>query len=775
VNASQAPCWRIRVSGLVQGVGFRPFVWRLASELGIEGTVCNTPAGVEIEIAAEQAVCETFIARLKRELPPLSRIDSVTLQLAKQRSFAGFAIVASAGGAVATGIVPDAAICPACRREIRDPTDRRFGYPFANCTHCGPRLSIIEAIPYDRRSTAMRHFPMCTACQAEYENPADRRFHAEPIACAECGPKVWLEDRAGVIDTGDDDAIAATARLLQEGRIVAIKGIGGFHIACRATDRDAVRRLRRLKRRDAKPFALMATDIGAIEYHCLVSAAEAELLTSSTAPVVLLKMHEKTPIAAEVAPGQNRLGFMLPYSPLHVLLFDRIGDVPLVMTSANTSGEPQTIANDEARAELFEIVDAILFHDRDIVNRVDDGVCRIDATGTTVLRRARGQAPAPLALPRGVADTSPVLAMGGDLKGAFTFAGRGQATLSQHLGDLDEIRTLGEFERTIGLYRQIFGLAPDIVAVDAHPAYRSAALGRRIAEETGARLVAVQHHHAHLAACLAENAVAADAGPSLGIILDGLGWGDDETIWGGEFLLGGYGGFERMAWFEPVALPGGDAASREPWRNLVAHLGKAFGTSRWQETLDGARAADLLASKPVETVERMIAREVNSPFSSSAGRLFDAVSAALDVCFARQEYEGQAAMELEALAEARFAAEKCWPGADGVDGGPMAWDWLWAGLTGNLRAGIDRARIAARFHRSVIEATATTAMRVARRAGIGRIALSGGVFQNRLLLENIHAALAHAGYEVLVHRLVPANDGGLSLGQAAIASLSPTE
>jgi hydrogenase maturation protein HypF len=758
---------------LVQGVGFRPFVWRLANELGLAGTVCNTPAGVEIKIAAGEAMRDTFVARLKEERPPLSRVDAVIVEPAKEKSFAGFTIIESAGGTIATGIVPDAAICPACRREIRDPTDRRFGYAFANCTHCGPRLSIIEAIPYDRRSTAMRHFPMCAQCRAEYENPADRRFHAEPIACAECGPKVWLEDRAGVIDTGDDDAITASARLLEQGRIVAIKGIGGFHVACRATDRDAVRRLRRLKRRDAKPFALMAADIETIKCHCLVSAAEAELLASSAAPAVLLKMHVNTPIAAEVAPGQNRLGFMLPYSPLHVLLFDRVGAAPLVMTSANTSGEPQTIANDEARTELFEIVDAILFHDRDIANRVDDGVCRIDATGTTVIRRARGQAPAPVTLPRGFVDAPPVLAMGGDLKGAFAFAGRGQATLSQHLGDLDEVRTLGEFERTIRLYRQIFGLAPGIVAVDAHPGYRSSALGRKIAEETGARLVSVQHHHAHLAACLAENSVAADAGPSLGIILDGLGWGEDGTIWGGEFLIGGYGGFERAAWFEPVALAGGDAASREPWRNLVAHLGRAFGASLWQEMVAGTKATELLASKPVETIERMMARGVNSPLSSSAGRLFDAVSAALGVCFDRQGYEGQAAMELEALAEPFFDSEPPWPGADGVKTGPVVWDWLWSGLTGDLHAGVDREQIAARFHRSLIEVTAATAIRVADRNNVQRIALSGGVFQNRLLLENINAALAGAGYEVLVHRLVPANDGGLSLGQAAIASLAP--
>lgn len=764
------PCWRIHVDGLVQGVGFRPFVWRLANELGLAGTVCNTPAGVEIEIAADETTRDLFITRLKADRPPLSRVDTVMFEPAKEKSFAGFKIIESASGAVATGIVPDAAICPECRREIRDPADRRFGYPFANCTHCGPRLSIVEAIPYDRRATAMRHFPMCAACRAEYEDPADRRFHAEPIACAACGPRVWLEDSNGRIEAGD--TIAESARLLADGRIVAIKGIGGFHIACRATDGDAVRRLRKLKRRDAKPFALMAAEIAVIERHCHVSAAERDVLESSAAPIVLLRKRADARIAAEVAPGHGRLGFMLPYSPLHVLLFDHVGDDVLIMTSANASGEPQTIANDEARAELFAIADAILFHDREIVNRVDDGVCRMDATGTTLIRRARGQAPTPIVLPPGFENAPAVLALGGDLKGAFAFAGRGQATLSQHLGDLDEVRTLGEFERTIDLYRQIFGLSPKLIAVDAHPGYRSTALGRRIAGETGARLVPVQHHHAHLAACLAENGVAADAGPSLGVVLDGLGWGEDGTIWGGEFLIGGYAGFERAAWFDPVAIPGGDAASREPWRNLVAHLGRAFDSRQWRAATVGTEAAGLLSAKPVGTIERMIARGINSPLSSSAGRLFDAAAAALGVCFARQDYEGQAAMELEALAEPHFGTETAWAGADGVDGGPIRWGGLWQGLANDLREGVDRGRIAARFHRSLIAATAATAALVARKNGTGRIALSGGVFQNRLLLEGVHAALSDDGFAVLVHRLVPANDGGLSLGQAAIAGVA---
>lgn len=761
--------WTIRVSGLVQGVGFRPFVWRLATELRLAGSVRNSPAGVEIELKASDSQCEELINRIRREAPPLARVDDIVVSPAPSAPMEGFVIRESGGGSISTGIVPDAATCPECRREIRDPANRRYRYPFANCTHCGPRLSIVESIPYDRGSTTMRRFPLCDACAAEYRDPGDRRFHAEPIACAACGPRIWLEDPRGAVLCRDDSAIAMAVRILRDEGIVAIKGIGGFHLACLAASEGAVKRMRARKNRVAKPFALMAADCASIGRHCDVSAVEAGLLASPAAPIVLLKRKPQSTVAKALAPGQATLGFMVPYSPLHILLFDAIGEDALVMTSANETGEPQTIGNDAARANLSALADVILFHDRDIANRVDDSVVRVDATGVTIIRRARGYAPAPIALPKGFSDAPPVLALGGDLKSAFAFAGGGRATLSQHLGDLDEANTLREFERTIALYRRMFGIAPQVVAIDAHPGYRSSALGRRLALETGATLREIQHHHAHFAACLADNGVGRDDGPSLGIVLDGLGWGPDGTVWGGEFLLGDYSGFERVAWFDPVALPGGDAASREPWRNAFAHVRAAFGESLLKAAVAGTPLADLFARHHTSMIDRMIARGVNSPLSSSAGRLFDAVAAALGVCSKMQTYEGQAAMELEFLAGRTFDEETPWPLSPGPPGGSVKWRDLWEGLIGDLRGGIPAGSIAARFHHTLIERIVLTALDIAGRENISRIVLSGGVFQNRLLLENVSARLKTRGHDVLVHRQVPANDGGIALGQAAVA------
>lgn len=762
--------WRIKITGLVQGVGFRPFVWRLASEMGFRGHVRNSPAGVEIVLAATTADRDVFLERLNAEAPPLARIDQIIVSQCVEPVGDAFDILESSGGAVATGIVPDAAICPDCRREIRDPADRRYRYPFANCTHCGPRLSIVESIPYDRATTTMRRFPLCPACRAEYLNPADRRFHAVPIACATCGPQIWLEDQTGQELAVGDEALARTVGLLRDGGIVAIKGIGGFHLACRAGDEIAVATLRQRKMRDAKPFALMAGDLSAILAHCRVSDREAELLVSAAAPIVLLGRNENRELATGVAPGQSRLGFMLPYTPLHTLLFDALGDDVLVMTSANASGEPQVFNNEEARAKLAAIADATLFHDREIANRVDDSVCRVDEPATSVIRLARGYAPASLPMPVGFADAPPLLAMGGDLKNAFAFAGRGQVTVTQHIGDLDEASTLAELESTIGLYRSMFELKPRLVAVDLHPAYRSAAAGRRLAESLGATVVEIQHHHAHMAACLADNGVAANGGQSLGIILDGLGWGSDGTIWGGEFLVGDYTSVERVAWFQPVHLSGGDAASREPWRNARAHLLAAYGKDGIAAALRGTAAANCFAGKSIGVIDRMIENGVNAPLSSSAGRFFDAVAAVLGLCADRQTYEGQAAMELEALAEDEFSDETAWPVSVEVGAGAIDWRPFWSAILTDIRADVGTARISARFHHSLIAAVALTARRIAASLGIRRIALSGGVFQNRLLLEGVHRHLTRNGFEVLCHRRTPTNDGGIAFGQAAIAA-----
>lgn len=759
----------VRVCGLVQGVGFRPTVWRIATAMGLAGHVRNDAAGVEIALWCSDADYLAFRARLVAECPPLARIDSIeAVSFGGPHPTGSFGIAASVGGAVKTGIVADAACCAACLAEILDPHDRRYFYPFANCTHCGPRLSIIKAIPYDRASTSMASFTMCEECRAEYESPADRRFHAQPIACPACGPRIWLEDEAGVETAGDSEAvIAKAAALIGAGRILAIKGIGGFHLTCNAADEAAVNRLRSRKKRDGKPFALMARDLGQIAEFVHLSDEEGKLLASSAAPVVLMRRRASGRIAAGVAPGHDRLGFMLPYTPLHHLLM-RALDGPTVTTSANRSGEPQCTANGEALRDLAGIADHWLMHDRDIVNRLDDSVARCDSRGVSVLRRARGFAPQPAALPVRLESPLRVLATGGDLKSAFCLAGNGQALLSQHLGDLDEVKNQDAWQKSLALYQDIFDTKPDLVVTDRHPGYRSSRFGVEIARQTGAKLLQVQHHHAHLASCLAGHGRAFDAPPVLGVVLDGVGFGDDGTIWGGEFLLGNYRGFRRLAHFDPVAMPGGDQASLEPWRNAYAHLARALGPDFLAGPIGGLPFARSLTEKPLAVLARMIERRINAPPASSAGRLFDACAAMLCVCFEHQSYEGQAGMELEALATPFVDRAEVWPLALSSGDPVIRWKGLWEALLGDLVVGVEPGLIAARFHQTLIAVTSQTALRLCRENAVGTIALSGGVFQNRLLLEGVLTELTGAGFEVLTHTNVPANDGGLALGQATI-------
>ncbi len=740
----------IRIAGLVQGVGFRPFVWRLAQQGAIRGSVWNDAAGVGIEAWGEPASLYRFLGRLHHEAPPLARIDTLTVDLLTGPAPADFAIRESRDGARSAGIVPDAATCPACRAEVADPANRRRGYAFTNCTHCGPRLSIVEAIPYDRANTSMRAFEMCAACAAEYRDPRDRRFHAQPNACPDCGPRLWLEDESGEVAS---DPIPATAVALAEGRIVAIKGIGGFHLACDACNPVAVAALRVRKHRDAKPFALMAR-AGDIAAFAEADASALAALASPAAPIVLLPARAGA-LPAEIAPDQDRLGVMLPYTPLHHLLLDAFGG-PLVMTSGNRSEEPQVIDNAAARRDLTGIADLWLMHDRDIVNRLDDSVVIADPVAPAVLRRARGFAPAPLRLGPGFAEAPPVLAMGGDLKSTFCMLAGGQAVVSHHIGDLAEARTHGDYRRAVALYRNIYGFEPTIVAVDLHAGYHSTRFGEAIAAETGARLVRVQHHHAHLAATLAEREAAADAAPVSGWILDGLGMGEGGQLWGGEFLRADFFGLERVAHLPAVPLPGGDAASRQPWRNLVAHLSAAFGPE-WRRA-----AAPLLASLPdegeVRVIEQLIAAGTNAPSASSAGRLFDAVAAALGLAGRVSSFEGQAAMRLE-------AAARCAPGESvaypivGLDLGA-----LWRAIAEDRAAAISVPTIAARFHATL------AAMLADAVASAGPLVLSGGVFQNRLLAGLLRTQLAAKGVEAIEPRLFPANDGGLALGQAAIAA-----
>lgn len=748
--------------GLVQGVGFRPHVWRLARELRLTGRVANDGEGVIVEVWGEEAALDAFVRLVADEAPPLARVDVVEESPGDGPAPGDFTIVASARGAVDTGIVPDAATCPACRAELFDPADRRHGYAFGNCTHCGPRLSIVRAIPYDRANTAMAAFPMCPDCAAEYADPADRRFHAQPTACPVCGPKLWLEPPE------PGEPLAATARLLRSGKIVAIKGIGGFHLACDAANADAVAELRRRKIRDSKPFALMGRSLAEIERYCVVDEGSRALLTSPAGPIVLLaKRADGVPLPPGLAPDQDHLGFMLPHTPLHHLLLAEL-DGPLVMTSGNRSDEPQVTGNDAARERLSGIADAWLLHDRDIVNRVDDSVVAVAATGPVMIRRARGYAPAPINLHPDFRDSPPVLAMGGELKATFCLLRKGQAILSQHIGDLEDAAALGDYRAMLDLFRRLFDFTPQVVAVDAHPDYLSTKLGEDLAAACGARLHRIPHHHAHMAACLADAGLGLAADDALGLILDGLGLGADGTLWGGEVLRGGFGPARRVGHIVPVPLPGGAAAMREPWRNLLAHLRLAFGAG-WRD-----RAGALLRALPAEPalglVERMIDSGLNSPSCSSAGRLFDAVAAALGLHPARIHHEGQAAMALEALARPFIANQSPYPAA--VTDGVVHWAPLWEALLRDLDDGTPPGVIAARFHLGFIEAMTELTVGAAGGGPAPIVALSGGVLHNRIVLDGLVSRLTAHGLRPLPHRQVPAGDGGLALGQAVLAAAS---
>ena len=765
----------IRVTGIVQGVGFRPTVWRLARECGVTGQVWNDAGGVLIQAWGSRGALDELVQRLRREQPPLSHIESIARTPLDSDTGvpADFEIVTSRAGEVRTGVAADAATCPACLAEVLDPGNRRFRYPFTNCTHCGPRLSILGAIPYDRANTSMAVFPMCPRCQAEYDDPADRRFHAQPNACADCGPRVWLEDAAGgrqVADAGSD-VIATAARLLGEGRIVAIKGIGGFHLACDAGNAAAVAALRERKVRYHKALALMASDLDMVRRYAAVSDAEAALLQDRAAPIVVLDAAGDS-LAPGIAPGQHTLGFMLPYTPLHHLLMQDMAR-PLVMTSGNRSDEPQSIDNGDAHRRLGRIADYYLLHDRDIVNRLDDSVLRLADSRPRFLRRARGYAPRPVRLPEALADVGSLIAMGGELKNTFCLLKAGRAVLSQHIGDLEDAATHDDYRHSLALYRQLFDHRPACIAVDRHPQYLSTRLGTELAQVQGLQLLQVQHHHAHVAACLAEHGRPPDSPPVLGVVLDGLGYGEDGSFWGGEFLLADYGGFQRLARFMPVHMLGGAQAMREPWRNTLAHLICHFGWQQARERYAGLDIIRFLEERPVQGFQTMVDRGLNSPPASSCGRLFDAAAAAIGVCRERVSHEGQAAIELEALAASEFQRQagrgypcETQPGEVRT----LAWRPLWEALLGDIRQGTAPAVIAARFHQGLVQAIAHTTRTLCDEHGVDTAVLGGGVFQNRLMLEGVSAALRASGLQVLAPEALPANDGGLSLGQAAVAA-----
>jgi hydrogenase maturation protein HypF len=767
VEPSQALEFRVR--GRVQGVGFRPTVWRMARELGLAGEVLNDGEGVLVRVSGDPSRVAALLRRIERDPPPLAHIDSIERLRYSGQLPQEFRIAESIGGPARTQVAPDAALCGACAAELRDPNERRYRYPFTNCTHCGPRLSIVTAIPYDRATTTMAPFELCAACEAEYRNPIDRRFHAEAVACPSCGPTASLValGQAEAPRDGGADAVEIAARLIAQGEIIAVKGLGGYHLACDATNIAAVSRLRRLKRRDAKPFALMARDLDVTRRYCAIDAVEERALTSVKAPIVLLRAIGPERLPEAVAPGLDTLGFMLPMTPLHLLLVDQF-EQPLVMTSGNISDEPAVVEDAEACRQLAEIASFALMHNRAIANRVDDSVVRVMSGRPRVLRRARGYAPAPLRLPNGFENAPDLLAMGGELKATFCLVKDGQAILSQHQGDLENAATLDDYKKNRALFRSLFDHAPSAIVVDRHPEYLSSKLGRAEADTRALPLIDVQHHHAHVAACLAENGRPLHAPPALGIVLDGLGFGDDGAIWGGEFLLADYLGCERLARLKPVAMPGGAQAVREPWRNLYAHLKAAgeFDSTRCASSDWGA-----LDGKPLATIDRMIAQGLNSPLASSCGRLFDAVAAAIGVCADRQAYEGEAGARLEALAAAApnesrgYALRISESALIDIDAAPM-----WRAILDDLRQGVSTQIIARRFHLGLAQAITEVAVRLAAARRFETVALSGGCFQNRLLFERVYDGLCEAGFTVLTHADAPANDGGLSLGQAAIGA-----
>ncbi|MCZ7649074.1 MAG: carbamoyltransferase HypF [Planctomycetota bacterium] len=746
---------RVEARGLVQGVGFRPHVHRLAEALALSGWVRNTGAGVEIEVEGARAALEQFLLRLAGELPPGARLESLEPTWLEPAGHARFEILPSAAGAPRAGIRPDVATCAECLRELFDPRDRRFRHPFVNCTSCGPRLSIVTALPYDRPNTTMARFEMCARCRREYEDPRDRRFHAQPNACPDCGPRLaW---QRGAERAEGNEALGRAVELIRAGGIAAVKGLGGFHLFADARDESAVRRLRERKAREEKPFAAMFPDLEALRAHASVAPLEARLLASPEAPIVLLRRSRHSALAPSVAPGNPCLGALLPYTPLHHLLL-RALNMPVVATSGNVSDEPLCVENAEALERLGGIADGFLLHDRPIARAVDDSIARIALGRELILRRARGYAPWPIALP----EPGPaVLAAGGHLKSTVALAVEGEAIISQHLGDLESPAAREGFERAARDYGGLYGAAQAVLACDAHPDYAST----RWTLSRPERRVEVQHHYAHVLACMVENRLAP---PVLGVAWDGAGYGSDGTVWGGEFLLISEHEFERSAHLRTFPLPGGESASREGWRAALGLLYERFGDGLFE--LHAELLKPLLQDADARVLRRMLDRGLNCPRTSSVGRLFDAV-AALAGLRRRSSFEGQAAQALEfaldpATVENGYTLALR-PGAE--FGSRSAWVLDWAplldALLEDLARGAAAGAVSARFHDALARAAAETAERL----GAERIALSGGCFQNAALLERAVAALEGLGRKAYTHQRVPPNDGGLALGQLVAA------
>jgi hydrogenase maturation protein HypF len=749
---------------VVQGVGFRPFVYRLARSLQLTGYVLNSSSGVTIEIEGGDSEIGIFLTTLRKDPPQLAQIAQVTVSDIEVQGGTGFSILQSreARGELAL-VPPDAGTCDACWRDFGDPSNRRYGYPFTNCTHCGPRYTIVRNTPYDRATTTMSTFTMCTACQAEYEDPTDRRFHAQPNACAACGPSLLLVQGCSASEFANRDSLLIIRRaraLLHEGKILAVKGLGGFLLACDATNDAAVTELRRRKRRPHKPFALMVRDLAAAHNLCVVTAEDEVSLLSPCRPIVILPQRPGAGVSAAIAPGNNALGVMLPYTPLHFLLFSdssqtESGFPALVMTSGNLSEEPIVIANDEAMRHLAGVADWFLLHNRDIATRVDDSVVRTFEGEPRILRRSRGFVPQSFELRM---ETEQVMAFGGELKNTFCLIKGGYAILSQHIGDLENYETMQFFEETFSHLKQILNVTPRAAAYDLHPGYMSTRMALASAIP---RKIGVQHHHAHIASCMTENYL---DGKVLGVAMDGTGYGTDGKVWGGEFLVADFSGFTRRAHFRNVLLPGGDAAVRQPWRMARSYLRDTFGNQIPAEL----NCFQGINERQVRLVDTMLAERIQTVETSSCGRLFDAVASLLGIAPV-VTFEGQAAIALEAAAERGIGQRYDFA----IDHGePMILDFrpAIAAIVADLSRGRPEPVISAYFHNTLSAAIGEVCSQIGTRDALNRICLSGGCFQNLYLLQRTVVELRGRGFEVFLHAQVPANDGGLSLGQAMIAN-----
>ena len=760
---------RIKVRGVVQGVGFRPFIYNLAHSLKLSGFVFNSSSGVTIEIEGSEPQLDAFLEAIRTNPPALAVISQIEVSDLPAQSTTGFLIRESLNDDGFSLVPPDTGTCDACWHDFGDPANRRFGYAFTNCTHCGPRYTIIQDIPYDRPSTTMAAFTMCPTCAAEYADPADRRFHAQPNACPVCGPSLALLPSGAALPPNafarkESISILREARaLLLAGKILAVKGLGGFLLACDASNSTAVAELRRRKRRSRKPFALMARDLDSVRTLCRSAAEDEAALLSVRRPIVVMPRAADSPIVPEVAPGNDTIGVMLPYTPLHYLLFSDSPDAPsgfpaLVMTSGNLSEEPIVISNPEALRQLAPIADFFLLHNRDIHTRVDDSVVRTFEGSPRVLRRARGFVPDPIDLGHNLAE---ILAYGAELKNTFCLTKGRYALLSQHIGDLENFETVSFFNETLDRMKALFRVSPQAIAYDLHPGYWSTRLA--LADPTTPKF-GIQHHHAHIAACMAENHL---TGPVIGLAFDGTGYGTDGKIWGCEFLVADYAGFTRRAHLRYVPLPGGDAAVRQPWRMALSYLRDAFGS----QIPDALLRFPGVSSKDLAIVDRMLTRRLNTVDTSSCGRLFDAVAALLGIA-SEVTFEGEAAIALETLAaRAQQSDLKPYP-YDLESAEPIQLDLRATirAIVSDLATNTPREHIAARFHRTLAAATVELCLRIRKAEALDHICLSGGTFQNHILLVSTVLELRRNGFTVSLHSQVPANDGGIALGQAVIAS-----